>query len=171
MNRTVCRILGIMVALLVAGPGCGPADQEQHFEVGLTQSALNLTGFWVYDAGTQCTVGGVSMHCCPSGHVMIGAHVNNNVFKCAQTTAMAGSRYLDAGTHRNKMHACPQGSVMVGLHVGKNMLACQTPSPTPVFEYVDGNPPTRDAYPMHVCPNSYAMSGIHVDHNLFTCAY
>lgn len=60
---------------------------------------------------------------------------------------------------------------MVGLHVDRNELACQTPSPTPSFEYVDGNPPTADNYPMHVCPSDYAMAGIHVNNNLFTCAF
>jgi hypothetical protein len=48
--------------------------------------------------------------------------------------------------------------------------------------FVDGNPPTNDAYPMHVCPpanitpgsgqvwSGYAMSGIRIDQNKFTCA-
>jgi hypothetical protein len=38
---------------------------------------------------TQCTVGGVTMHCCPRDSLMIGADANKDVFKCApiQTSA------------------------------------------------------------------------------------
>lgn len=171
MKRAFYWRLGLSVALVVAVSSCGSQGEEEGFDVGLTQSALSLTGHWVYDAGTQCTVNGVTMHCCPSGYAMIGAHIDKNVFKCAQLTAMAGSRYLDAGTQRNGMHACPWGSVMVGLHAGRNMLACQRPSTSPYFEYVDGNPATQDGYPMHAWPNGYAMAGIHDGKNLFSCDY
>jgi len=102
---------------------------------------------------------------------MIGAHVDNNVFKCAQLQTSPGYRYLDAGTQRNGMHACPYGSVMAGLHVDRNLLACQLPGTPVTSEYVDGNPATQDGYPMHVCGSGgYGMSGIRVDYNLFTCA-
>lgn len=148
---------------LLAG-GCSDTAEYQYDE---SVASLSFTGFFVYDAGTQCTVGGGTMHCCPAGSAMIGAHVNNNVFKCAILTSAAGTRFLDVGTQRNGMHACPPGNIMVGLHVNNNWLACQAPSPGPTFEFVDGT--TQDAFPMHVCPSNFAMGGIHVGGNLFTC--
>ena len=102
---------------------------------------------------------------------MIGAHLDRNVFKCAQLTQVASGPFIDFGTLRNGMHACPYGAIMIGFHRNKNYLACQYPGPSVASEYVDGNPATLDSYPMHVCWSAqYAMSGIHDDHNQFTCA-
>ncbi len=147
-------------------PGDNDKDKD---DVSVTESALIFTGVRSYDAGTQCTVGGATMHCCPIGYTMIGAHVDNNVFKCAQLYHGAGFRFLDVGTQRNGMHACPYGAVMAGLHVDRNYLACQYPIGGVASEYVDRG--TQDGYPMHVCGSSQdGMSGIHVDQNKFTCA-
>lgn len=166
-RQLVCRLVGL--TMLLPFTGCGGPDDDLEYDEAI--SALNFTGFFIYDAGTTCSVGGATMHCCPSDMAMIGAHVDNNVFKCAQLKAVGGGPFLDVGTERNGMHACPSGTVMVGLHVDNNQLACQAPSPGPFFEYVDGNPPTADSYPMHICPSGYAMGGIHVDHNFFTCDF
>lgn len=121
---------------------------------------------------TQCTVGGVTMHCCPTGDVMIGADANNDVFKCAPVqTPGALSLDADPGTQRSNMHVCPYGQVMVGVSVPLNDLACMAlPSGAITGERVDVG--TLDAHPMHVCdaiPSS-AMSGIRVDQNLLLCA-
>ncbi|RKH63194.1 hypothetical protein D7V93_09100 [Corallococcus llansteffanensis] len=156
--------------MVIAGCGATPED-EAEFDVKVAESSLSFTGWVVYDAGTRCTVGGSTMHCCPTGYAMIGAHLSNDVFKCAQLSSTSGSRFLDAGGRRNGMHACPYGSVMVGLHVSNDYLACQYPGTSVVSEYVDGDPGTKDSYPMHVCgAGGYAMSGIHVSNNLFNCA-
>src|SRR6185437_13412173 len=54
-----------------------------------------LDGTFLYDpplsggSATQCTAGGVTMHCCPSGYVMVGANVGGNVFKCAHLSVAA----------------------------------------------------------------------------------
>ncbi|HEX6273745.1 MAG TPA: hypothetical protein VFZ53_11925 [Polyangiaceae bacterium] len=122
-----------------------------------------------YDTSTVCTVGGVSMHCCPTGKAMVGVHLDQNKFKCATLNNASGAVTLDAGTVRNNMHVCPFGSVMVGLHRDLNLLACkQVGSIT--TERVDTG--TSDGT-MHVCQNpvnTEAMSGIHADQNRFTCA-
>ena len=68
---------------------------------------------------TQCTVGGVAMHCCPPGNAMVGVHLDANTFKCAPLRSPGGEVTLDTGTVRNDMHVCPFGQVMVGLHTGK----------------------------------------------------
>lgn len=123
-------------------------------------------------AKTQCSAGGVTMHCCPTGYVMIGADATNDVFKCApvQTT---GALTLDAnpGTQRSGMHACPSGQVMVGSSVPLNDIICMAlPGGSVTSERVDYG--TVDAYPMRVCdanPSS-AMSGIRVDLNRLLCA-
>ena len=121
-----------------------------------------------YDGATQCSAGGATMHCCPSGSVMIGVNVDRNIFKCGQL-ATGSIRFLDIATQRNGMHACPFGSVMVGLHVGQNRLVCQYPATAPVFEYVDSS--TQDPFPMHKCSDGTAMAGINVGANQFTCDF
>ena len=127
-----------------------------------------FTGSWLYDTGTLCTVGEVTMHCCPSGMAMIGAHVVDNVFKCAQLTDPHGEQFLDIETFQNGMHRCPSGSVMVGLHVTNNQFACRRrggASPRPCEGFG-----TMDSYPMHVCPHGHAMSGIRLNDNVLACA-
>jgi hypothetical protein len=121
---------------------------------------------------TQCNVGGVWMHCCPTGYAMTGAIPDQNIFKCAPLTDATGAITLDTGTQRNGMHACPYGQVMVGLRLDQNLLACQAlPANTVTAEWVDSG--TQDAYPMHACDAGFptmAMSGIRADQNLWTCA-
>ncbi len=125
---------------------------------------------------TQCTVSNGStsdtMHCCPSGYAMVGAHIGQNVFKCGRIVSPNGPAKLDTGTQRYSMHACPYGSVMVGLDVGANRLACQpTVTNTVVGEWLDTG--SQDLYPMHVCnpsDTSAGMSGIDVGGNRLLCA-
>jgi hypothetical protein len=121
---------------------------------------------------TQCTVGGVAMHCCPPGNAMVGVHLDANTFKCAPLRSPGGEVTLDTGTVRNNMHVCPFGQVMVGLHNDFNLLACQSIPGNPIFsERVDSG--TDDSFPMHVCQSAFlseAMSGIRADQNLLTCA-
>lgn len=115
------------------------------------------------------------MHCCPEGSAMIGAHIDQNTFKCAKLNNPTGVRSLDTGTVRFDMHTCPQGQVMVGLHVDLNQLACQTIPNNPVVdEWVDSG--TADSFPMHVCTSATnpirsraVMTGIRVDQNRFAC--
>ncbi len=170
-RKSLCSAMIIAALTMIAGCS-GPSGDtlvDEKWDIEFAESPLSL-GQWVYDAGTQCTVGGTTMHCCPAGYAIIGAHLGNNVFKCAGLSSTSGPPFLDAGTQRNGMHACPYGSVMVGLHLGLNHLACRWPGTPVTAEYVDGNPPTSDGYPMHVCGSGYAMSGIHAGNNLFTCA-
>jgi hypothetical protein len=165
--------LGGVTAALVVGCGQGPGESSA---VGTESSAFVYNSNIFYDGlngnATQCLVGGVVMHCCPRGSAMIGARVDQNVFKCAQLVDSSGAITLnpDPGTQRNGMHSCPFGSVMVGLRADHNALACQTiPSDHINFEFVDGNPPTEDGFPMHVCPSPAAMTGIRIDRNLLNC--
>lgn len=125
-----------------------------------------------YDYATQCTVGGRTMHCCPTGSAMVGVRLDQNAFKCAWLQNPTGAVTLDLGTQRNNMHACPFGSVMVGLRADQNALACQQIVANAInAERVDVG--TQDGYPMHVCESTVstqAMSGIRADQNLLTCA-
>jgi hypothetical protein len=158
------------LAMLVSLWACKQSNDGYEYDEAL--SGPKFTGTWVYDTGTLCTVGDATMHCCPPGMGMIGAHVTDNVFKCAQLTSTQGSRFLDTDTSRNGMRACPSGTVMVGLQVRNDQLACQTSMPAQTAERVDGSPGTpgtEDTYPMHVCPHGSAMSGIHVNHDALTC--
>lgn len=161
-SATVLCPLALLAGLLAAG--CVATEEEEPIFSEAT-AELTLSGPAVYDAGTSCTVGGVTMHCCPLGKVMIGANVSGNSFKC-QGAINLGPRFLDSSTQRNGMHSCPWGSVMVGLHASQNKLACQYASVT--TEVVDGNPLTHDGF-MHVCPFPYAMTGINVSRNYFNC--
>ncbi|HXT96879.1 MAG TPA: RICIN domain-containing protein [Polyangia bacterium] len=125
-----------------------------------------------YDGSTGCTVGGTSMHCCPTGSAMVGARLDQNVFKCAWLRDGTGAISLDVGTQRNGMHTCPLGSVMVGYHQDLDQLACQQIPGNPISsERIDYG--TEDDYPMHVCDTSFlneAMSGVSPSQNLLTCA-
>jgi hypothetical protein len=156
-----------VLAILVTLGACKPSNDGYEYDEVL--SGPRFTGDWVYDTGTLCTVGDATMHCCPSGMVMIGAHVSDNVFKCAQLTDSHGNRFLDIDTSRNGVHACPPDGVMVGLHVNNNQVACQAPGPGQVVAHVAGTAQVVDGYPMHVCPHGHAMSGIRLNDNLLTC--
>lgn len=170
-KQWICVVLASLTTLGLAS--CATENTPETADTPETaehDSALNLTGDFIYDSGTQCSAGGATMHCCPDGYVMIGAHVDRNVFKCGRVTGFASSFVaLDLFTQRNGMHACPQPLVMVGLHANNNWLACRQPATSPVFEFVDTG--TQDGFPMHVCPSGSAMAGIRVDQNRFTCDF
>jgi hypothetical protein len=175
----VARAL-VMAYLAAAMTACGANSTSGEDVARQEDSLITTTAGTFYDSGTQCTVGGTTMHCCPNGYAMIGARLDQNVFKCAPLQFPSGTRSLDTSTQRAGMHACPYGQVMVGFHNALNRLACQTlpgtsvsgeytdPVPPPLFP----NTPTQDGYPMHVCsPNQgYTMSGINVGQNKFLCA-
>ena len=166
MNGQLVTRLFVLAILVTLG-ACKQSSDGYEYDEAL--SGPRFTGAWVYDTGTLCTVGDATMHCCPSGMVMIGAHVSDNVFKCAQLTDTHGNRFLDIDTSRNGVHACPPGGIMVGLHVHNNQLVCQTPDPPQALAHADGTSKVVDSYPMHVCPGGHAMSGIHVSDNVLTC--
>jgi hypothetical protein len=158
------RLLALAILMTLAN-----CKSSEGYEYDEALAAPQFTGSWVYDTGTLCTVGDATMHCCPAGMAMIGAHLADNVFKCAQLTDPHGTQFLDTNTSRNGMHACPSGSVMVGLHVNNDQLACQRPDATRPVAHAEGTPGTLDSYPMHVCPRGHAMSGIHPNDNALAC--
>jgi hypothetical protein len=137
-----------------------------------------LGSAFIYDpppggSATECLAGGWWMHCCPTGYVMAGANVNDNVFKCAPLSNPAGSPVGDTSTWRNNMHSCPYGQVMAGLRADQNILACVAlPANAVANERVDSGTQDLDYY-MHACdPGAAAgaMSGIDIGDNLFNCA-
>jgi hypothetical protein len=89
---------------------------------------------------------GTSMHCCPNGYAMQGAHIGDDFFRCIALSPSVNddsSRcFVDTGTLRNGMHACPVGSYMKGFHKALNRLTCCWAPPgnplTPSSEFVDG---------------------------------
>jgi hypothetical protein len=161
-------VILIITAALAAG--CGQASPEDSTGSVSSADTVNL-GTSFYDGGTQCIVGGAQMHCCPTGSAMIGARVDQNVFKCANLIDRSGAITLDTGTQRNGMHSCPFGQVMVGLRADQNLLACQRiPNNPVVSETVDTG--TQDGFPMHICSEATghaAMTGIRIDQNRFNC--
>lgn len=162
MALLVRRFGWMALLLLVSCAVEGEQEDQAVSDITLGPATYNGTG--------RCTVSGTTMHCCPGGMAMIGAHLDKDVFKCAGVTTLVGARFVDSSTLRNGMHCCPQGSVMVGLHVDQNKLLCQAVSPTPLRsgEFVDFT--SRDSFVMHVCGRADAvMAGIHVDGDWFTC--
>jgi hypothetical protein len=170
--------------------GCAAEVDTEGEQVAARSDGLEFSDS-VYDgkngSPTQCTVDGVTMHCCPSGRLMTGANLNANVFKCTSTHSPGIIRTPfidgpDSSTHtvtqRSGMHACPNQTVMLGFHRARNDLLCVGLSlENPLFEIVDGG--TQDpAMPGHVCPangsppffTGRAMSGIRDDQNKFLCA-
>jgi hypothetical protein len=189
LGLELLALLGALVAV-----GCSGADEQGAEQIGAdTEKALVVckppnklicgspsgcscvpatppTGPF-YDTSTQCTVGGATMHCCPSGSAMVGARVDMGTLKCDWLRDASGVVSLDTGTQRNNMHACTSGWVMIGMDVPSNLLACKQIPTGITSERVDTG--TQDAFPMHVCESTattQAMSGIRVDQNLFTCA-
>jgi hypothetical protein len=116
----------------------------------------------IYDGGTQCTVGGITMHCCPNGYAMIGANLGTNVFKCVQT-GLAQAKFLGSNSDTGSTWNCGSvsGAVMVGFHAGANTAACQISTVLATLSnasvpYVDRC--TYDATSMRVCP--FQLGGV-----------
>jgi hypothetical protein len=199
MNRAFATAM-FTVAATVAVVGCSGTDgtSGDGTEVATTSESLlfhNPAGFDDGNPATQCVVKGISVHCCFSfagntPSVMIGARVDQNVFKCAELLASNPSdgspAFLDGpGQPTNTIrpagsgiHACPLGSLMTGYHHDRDLLLCQKlanaghSGPLPLKERVDPIPgllPMEDSYPMHVCGNTEAMGGINISQNVFLC--
>lgn len=128
------------------------------------------TGRTVYDTSTQCTIGGATMHCCPSGFAMTGIHADRNTLRCAALMNPTGTLSVDTTTLRNSMHACPFGTVMIGINIALDQFGCQAIPGNPITkEDVDNN--SADGFPMHVCNDTRfaAMSGLTIARNQLTC--
>lgn len=167
--------MSIALAVMAALPFAGCLEGEPSDEsTGEARSSLTFIGNEFYDAGHQCSVGGASMHCCPPGSVMLGAHVDRNIFKCA-SVQLSGFPFLDVGTQRSSMHACPLGSVMIGLQADRNQLACQNPLSGIRNERFDSGlqdtNPNRPVNMLACLEGGWAMSGIQVDRNQELCAF
>jgi hypothetical protein len=180
--------------LLLASPACDPGDGvEDRAGTEASEQPFTLTT-GIYDSGTTCTTSnGITLHCCPSGRVMIGANLSQNRFKCATITGGVTGVHGDGQfgtsfTRRNNMHACPSGEVMVGYFQARNfwlggddeLLLCGKPS-TPIDTEQQDNSSSDGQ--MHVCPEKesdgktaiqspwrFAMTGIHAGQNRFSCA-
>jgi hypothetical protein len=180
--------------LLLAFPACDPGDgAEDSAGTEASEQPFSLTT-GIYDSGTKCTTtNGITLHCCPSGRVMIGANLSQNLFKCATidggvTGVHGDGQFGTTYTSRNNMHACPFGEVMVGYFQARNfwrggddeLLLCGQPSTKIDTEQQDSS--TSDGW-MHVCPFKepdgqtliaspwrFAMTGIHAGQNRFSCA-
>ena len=106
---------------------------------------------------TVCTVGGVTMHCCPNfqpgvpHYVMVGLNLAQNKFRCARlpnefintlaiTLAPVNTTKLKDGITFSP--ACP-GGAMVGLHWDLKRVACTRVSAqgNQLIEQVDLTPP------------------------------
>jgi hypothetical protein len=179
MNTKVAAFTALLFTGATTVPGCNVDDLAD--DIATDQQAL-LTGTAFYDIGpgTQCSVGGVTMHCCPnvngSRSVMIGLRLDQNKIKCQPLgdNGFADTTFLDTSrTQRNGMLACPLGSLMRGFHADKSLLLCIFPphSIQSSLDFVDTG--TQDGVG-HVCGSNgtafrYAMAGIRVDQNKFTC--
>ena len=183
-QRILVHLQNPFITYVLNNPTCFLSSDGKiaQFSAQASYSRSNNTQFenWVitftidpgfrYDTSTQCTVGGVTMHCCPAGEAMIGAHIGRNTFKCSNfNNAFSGrGRFADSTTSRNGMRACPLGAAMVGYHHGRNTVACEYPDPVLEWDFIDTN--SSDNFPMHVCRRS-VMAGIDVPSNRFTCAF
>jgi hypothetical protein len=176
------RFLGIPLLVALMGSatvGCGAGSAEDETIASTSAELIATTlGTWDSGGGTQCTLGGITMHCCPNGQAMVGAVLNQNRFKCAPLGITGGTRSTSSSL-RQGVVACPVGSVMVGYHQGLQTVGCQTlPGVARISEYTDPvpppkfpNTPTQDGVG-HVCTQTlgYTMSGISSAQNKFLCA-
>ena len=195
-QRSPLRLALLLGAFSVLASACGlnvedatnAEDAANAEEVAESDEALSFvtdpgqTSPFVNDAGSQCWSDSLPgwVHCCPFGHAMVGAHLGNNVFRCAKIQGGL-SNFADGHEQRNGMLSCPLGKIMVGYWNGgwwnTDRIVCATPGNAPQWiEFVDdgGTAASQDSG-MHVCkkdttnPGRYAMSGIHRENNRFNC--
>ena len=142
MKARVCSLhLAAVVSVATLLGACqGTEDLPDEVEVVMSPLTLNDSRTDPGTNPTVCTVGGITMHCCPewqSGHlhyVMIGVNLAANSFKCARlvnepggmhqlapTLNQANTNILDQGY--TFQAACNSG-VMVGLHWDLKRVAC-----------------------------------------------
>jgi hypothetical protein len=193
--RTVSIVALSTVALVL---GCATGEDEEFRDVvgedSVSETAIAKEAITVpivsnnllrdpYTSSAPKTLGTyvvngepVTMHVCPKGYAMLGAHVNSDVFMCVLVGGgMSGNRHVDQNTLRRGMHACPVGEVMVGQHVIKNLLLCEKPKTALVASSEITDSGTND-FNMHNCPladspRQKVMTGIHVINNVFLCTY
>jgi hypothetical protein len=140
-----------------------------------------------YDGGTACTVGGITMHCCPDGFAMLGANLGTNVFKCA-SNPLTGPKVLASSTDSGSTWSCGKvneagymlGTVMVGFHAALNTALCQRSTSLAASQLTLGvsaynDVCTYDGSSMHVCPFisgapfTSQLGGINQTDNTFKC--
>jgi len=131
-------------------------------DVGVATEELtlfNVTNDPVNGAGAiQCTIGGITMHCCPNWqdgnvhYVMTGVNLATNTFRCGRliadpintqrvTLAPATQTFLLDGVN---FQSCPKGQAMVGLHWDAKRVAC-----TPV---------SNEGHPLIAYTSSFRMT-------------
>jgi hypothetical protein len=156
MKRFNCA-LGLTILFVVSACASNETEPEDADDQIVSTTAAYTYSNTYYDwaGGTfnQCSVGGITMHCCADGFVMIGAHLAQNVFKCTRiNSSMQGARYLSA----NNSCTVPPGyhtDLMVGFHEAFGRALCQQPVNQPTTPLWDQPPnATQDGWPMHVCP-------------------
>ena len=156
---------GLLLATLLAA-GCQGAEESGDsqgpdvIEVEMSPLTLNdeRTDPMPGGSPTQCTVGGITMHCCPesqAGHlhyVMIGVNLATNTFKCARLTESSTNRqapFLNAANTSVRFDGqtfnavCPSGA-MVGLRWDQKRVACAAVSDfLPIVPYLDWRSPVN----------------------------
>ena len=65
------RRLAIRLFVLIILATLASCKSNEGYEYDEALSGPRFTGSWIYDTGTLCTVGEITMHCCPSGMAMI----------------------------------------------------------------------------------------------------
>lgn len=190
-------VAGALSAMLLPA-GCQPSDGAQDVDVvdvSATSLTLNEERLDPPAGGsvTACTIGGVTMHCCPEWqtgrlhYVMIGMNLSTNTFRCARlpnfsgnsaevTLAPQGSTFQDS---REFNPVCPGTKAMVGYHFGLKRVACAgINDPNPIVAYVDTTQPINGMKTCHgnFVPggsNNAAMNGVSVTNpsTIFRCIH
>lgn len=199
LMMTSMKVLGFAL-MVTAGAMLGCDGGEPEEVTKKTQGLFSYGGpFWdnghpgsgYCNNAPVCTygdgVGNVTMHCCPAGYAMQGAHFSTNSFRCVK---LMESQYeqncrLDRYTGRNGMKACPEGSYLKGHSVATNTSVCcnYLVDNVPWMTEVNGdNEPATQAYGAtingacpggvgygHACKPNQVMVGIHIGNNDFLC--
>ena len=131
---TFQRVLGLCTTCVVLTT-CGvdqPADVE-----GSEAAASIVSQFWDRNpairgcapVSQQCTVDGITVHCCPSRNAMLGANFGLDEFRCGQLFLDPALERCTAGSWQVtfggiKFNVCPAGKYMKGHHAGQNKSIC-----------------------------------------------
>ena len=183
MKRFNCA-LGVVLLFVASACASNETDSEDaDDQVVSTTSAYTYSNtYYDWAGGTfnACFVDGINMHCCADGFVMVGAHLDQNVFKCTliNNGGMQGARYVSADNSCATKSRGLRTDLMVGFHRDLNRALCQQPVNDPTTPLWDEPPnTTQDSWPMHICPpptwgnfnKGSALSHINPSTNAFLC--
>jgi hypothetical protein len=157
--------VAIGIAGVIAQGGCEASDDNSTDDgVDVATSAVTVNDVRIDPPSpglpvTVCTVGGVTMHCCPEWqagrlhYVMVGMNLSTNTFTCARLPSGFGNPDIGTPTLTSMVQTldgetigpvCPGKQAMLGYHFDQKKAVCAAfNDPLSVFPYLDTRAPVN----------------------------